>query len=105
MTQLFLLVQPLPDECYRVASFCRNALARYPPELPPSPVFDASTDVGKALLQDFLLAKTMNGFRTATSCSPLNKLFQRPRQVRLQNLAQRFPLQDAKVFVAGKKKD
>ena len=120
MTQLFILVQPLPNKRYRIASFSRNALARYPPTLPPSPVFDASTDVGKALLQDFLLAsklfsllthsthrlclaELMNGYRVATGCPPLNKLFQRPRQVKLQTLAQRYPLEDASLVLKKRK--
>jgi hypothetical protein len=72
--------------------------------MPPEPIFDCSTQIGCDLLRDFLLAKLMNGFRVATQSPPLNKLFQRPRQVRLQNLMERFPVSESKLVCKNPKK-
>merc|ERR1711916_329267 len=53
MTQQFILVQPLPNMRYKVACFHRIALARFPPAMPPEPVFDCSNEIGCDLLRDF----------------------------------------------------
>lgn len=99
LTQLFHIVQPVGDKQFRLACMHRVALSQFPPLLPPEPVFDCSTEVGRSLLKDFVLAKTMNGYRIASQCPPLNKLFQRPRDVRLRELEKRFPSNSAASFV------
>jgi hypothetical protein len=98
MTQLFFIIQPAGPGKYRLACMHRTGLSQFPPAMPPEPIFDCSTSTGRDLLKDFLLAKMLNGYRIATQCPPLNKLFQRPRDVHLHELYKKFPCEEANII-------
>eukprot|EP01092_Planopodium_desertum_P008591 TRINITY_DN35_c0_g2_i1.p1 TRINITY_DN35_c0_g2~~TRINITY_DN35_c0_g2_i1.p1 ORF type:complete len:168 (+),score=3.46 TRINITY_DN35_c0_g2_i1:48-506(+) len=91
MSQVFLVVQPRPGGKYKVGCMSRGKIKPFHPKLPSNPTFTVESDEEKTIFKDFLLTKVINGYRTAIQSPPLDKMFKRPREASIINVAKAFP--------------
>jgi len=78
--QFFAVVQPC-DGQYRIGFFNRVALKTIEPGIPSNAVFDNNS------LKDFLLTKIHNAYMIARQVPPINRLWEIPRQVAINQIA------------------
>lgn len=78
----------------------RKKISNYHPELPKNPVFSVKNAKEREIFKNFLLTKLVNGYLTATTCAPLDKMYKRPREVSLADIFETYP--PSKPIIKGK---
>ena len=105
MSQIFAVVQPREPSHYKVGFMSRNKIKPFKPSMPPEPTFDVSTQEGREMFRYFFLTKIINGYRTAINSPPLDKMFKRPREACIKQIAQQFAFKGkSKHYIKAKKK-
>ena len=97
MGQVFGVVKPADSGSkLQFGVMSRKTVVEFGPEMPLNPSFDILTHSGREVFRSFLLAKIINGYRSATLSPPLDKMLKRPRVVQIANLVETYPMSATK---------